>query len=63
MYKINGKSVATKRAENKWEYDLISEETGNKDPEVLKMIAKEIAEMTQIAYLKKTRKHDRNVIN
>ncbi|HKG87113.1 MAG TPA: cupin domain-containing protein [Nitrososphaeraceae archaeon] len=54
-FKINGENAgrAIKKAENKWEYDLISEEIGNKDPESIKRIAKEIAEKIQIAISKK----------
>jgi quercetin dioxygenase-like cupin family protein len=53
MYKANGTAETVKRAENKWEYDLISEETGNKDPQEIKKIAAEIAEKVQIAISKK----------
>jgi quercetin dioxygenase-like cupin family protein len=49
-FKANGESI--KRAENKWEYDLISEEIGNKDPEGIKKVAKEIAEKIQMAISK-----------
>jgi quercetin dioxygenase-like cupin family protein len=54
-FKTNGVGAAgsIKRAENKWEYDLISEEIGNKDPESIKRVAKEIAEKIQIAISKK----------
>jgi hypothetical protein len=53
MYKANGTAETVKRAENKWEYDLISEETGNKYPQEIKKIAAEIAEKVQIAISKK----------
>jgi hypothetical protein len=54
-FKINGENAggAIKKAENKWEYDLISEEIGNKDPESIKRVAREIAEKIQIAISKK----------
>jgi quercetin dioxygenase-like cupin family protein len=54
-FKTNGADVAgsIKRAENKWEYDLISEEVGNKDPQGIKRVAKEIAEKIQVAISKK----------
>jgi hypothetical protein len=38
-----------KRAENKWEYDLIPEETGVRDPEAINRIADEIAQRVQTA--------------
>ena len=53
MYKANGTAETVKRAENKWEYDLISEETGNKDPQEIKKITAEIAEKVQIVISKK----------
>lgn len=54
-FKINGENAggAIKKAENKWEYDLISEEIGNNDPEGIKRVSKEIAEKIQIAISKK----------
>jgi quercetin dioxygenase-like cupin family protein len=54
-FKTNRESAggAIKKAENKWEYDLISEEIGNKDPESIKRVAKEIAEKIQTAISKK----------
>jgi len=41
-----------KRAENRWVYDLISEEIGNTDPQAIEKIAKEIAEKIQMAVSK-----------
>jgi hypothetical protein len=54
-FKINGENArkSIKKAENKWQYDLISEEIGNKDPEDIKRVEKEIAEKIQIAISKK----------
>ena len=54
-FKINGENARKyiKQAENKWQYDLISEEIGNKDPEDIKRVEKEIAEKIQIAISKK----------
>ena len=54
-FKINGENAGAsiKKAENKWEYDLISEEIGNNDPEGIKRVSKEIAEKIQIAISKK----------
>jgi quercetin dioxygenase-like cupin family protein len=42
-----------KRAENKWVYDLISEETGNSDPGYIKDVAEQIAEKIQTAISRK----------
>lgn len=54
MYKSNTSDGETKRrAENKWEYDLISEEIGSKDPEAINKIAKEIAKKIQMVISKK----------
>lgn len=53
MYKIDKTAKTIKRAENKWEYDLISEETGNNDQQEIKKIATEIAKKVQIAISKK----------
>jgi quercetin dioxygenase-like cupin family protein len=53
MYKMDNTAETIKRAENKWEYDLISEETGNNDPQEIKKIATEIAKKVQIAISKK----------
>jgi hypothetical protein len=54
-FKINGENARKyiKKAENKWQYDLISEEIGNKDPEDIKRVEKEIAEKIQTAISKK----------
>ena len=54
-FKINGENAGAsiKKAENKWEYDLISEEIGYNDPEGIKRVSKEIAEKIQIAISKK----------
>ncbi len=54
-FKTNGASGAesVKRAENKWEYDLISHEIGNSDPERIKKVAKEILQKVQTAISKK----------
>jgi quercetin dioxygenase-like cupin family protein len=51
MYKIDKTAETIKRAENKWEYDLISEETD--DQQEIKKIATEIAKKVQIAISKK----------
>jgi quercetin dioxygenase-like cupin family protein len=53
MYKMDNTAETIKRAENKWEYDLISEETGNNDPQEIKKIATEISKKVQIAVSKK----------
>jgi hypothetical protein len=53
MYKMDNTAETIKRAESKWEYDLISEETGNNDPQKIKKIATEIAKKVQIAISKK----------
>lgn len=57
MYKlnntVNSDGTTIKKADNKWEYDLISEEIGNKDPLAIEKIAKEIAKNIQIAISKK----------
>jgi quercetin dioxygenase-like cupin family protein len=54
-FKTNGinDSESLKRAENKWEYDLISEEIGNSDPEGIKRVAKEIVQKIQNTISKK----------
>jgi quercetin dioxygenase-like cupin family protein len=54
-FKTNGINDAEslKRAENKWEYDLISEEIGNSDPEGIKRVAKEIVQKIQNTISKK----------
>ena len=54
-FKTNGASGAesVKRAENKWEYDLLSQEIGNSDPEGIKRAAKEILQKIQTAISKK----------
>ncbi|HET7390772.1 MAG TPA: hypothetical protein VFJ51_08100, partial [Nitrososphaeraceae archaeon] len=53
MYKMDNTAETIKRAENKWEYDLISEETGSNDPQEIRKIATEIAKKVQIAISKK----------
>lgn len=55
IYKVNGTDGTVRRAENKWEYDLIPEETGNKDPQEIKKIAADIARKLQNAISKKLR--------
>jgi quercetin dioxygenase-like cupin family protein len=55
MYKLDEITKSTKRAENKWEYDLISEEKGTIAPEVLKRIKNEIAQKVQTAITQKLR--------
>lgn len=55
IHKVNGTAETVRRAENKWEYDLISEETGNKDPQEIKKIAADIARKLQNAISKKLR--------
>jgi hypothetical protein len=57
-FKINGENARKyiKKAENKWQYDLISVEIGNKDSEDIKRVEKEIAEKIQIAISKNYRK-------
>jgi hypothetical protein len=54
-FKTNGTNDAEslKRAENKWEYDLISEEIGNSDSESIKRVAKEIVQKVQNTISKK----------
>jgi hypothetical protein len=42
-------AASVKRAENKWEYDLLSKEIGNSDPEGIKRAAKEILQKIQTA--------------
>ena len=53
LYKIDETTGSIKRAENKWEYDLISEETGTRDPKVIKRITNEIAQRIQTAISQK----------
>jgi hypothetical protein len=53
LYKIDETRGSIKRAENKWEYDLIYEEKGTRDPEVIKRITNEIAQRIQTAISQK----------
>jgi quercetin dioxygenase-like cupin family protein len=54
IYKSDTSDGETKRrAENKWEYDLISKEIGSKDPEAINKIAKQIAKKIQMVISKK----------
>jgi hypothetical protein len=50
---VNGKDGIIKKAENKWEHDLIVEETGIKDPHEIMSLAKGIAEKVQKAVSRK----------
>ena len=52
MYKFNDNrancdDTNIKKADNKWEYDLICEEIGNNDPQAIEKITKEIAKKIQ----------------
>ena len=44
---------AVKKAKNEWECDLIANEIGNKDPVIIKQIARNISEKIQSAILKR----------
>jgi hypothetical protein len=56
MYKLNnranGSDTNITKADNKWEYDLISEEIGNNDPQAIEKITKEIAKRYRLLYHK-----------
>jgi quercetin dioxygenase-like cupin family protein len=49
LHKTDPTTGSIKRAENKWEYDLIPEETGVRDPEAINRIADEISRRIQTA--------------
>ena len=49
MYKVNGIKGEITKAENRWEYDLISEETGIRDPGMIKKRGKELAKKIEKA--------------
>jgi quercetin dioxygenase-like cupin family protein len=58
MYKLNnnganGNDTNIKKADNKWEYDLISEQIRNNDPQAIERITKEIAKKIQNAISQK----------
>jgi hypothetical protein len=38
LYKVDESTLSVTRAENKWEYDMISKETNTKEPEIIKRI-------------------------
>jgi quercetin dioxygenase-like cupin family protein len=48
-YKVDESTLSVTRAENKWEYDMISKETNTKEPEIIKRITNEIADKIQVA--------------
>ena len=52
MY-LNNITQAVKKAKNEWECDLIAKEIGNKDPVIIKQIARNISEKIQTAILKR----------
>jgi quercetin dioxygenase-like cupin family protein len=52
MHKADSTDGTISRAENKWQYDLISEEIGSKDAEKIKKIAKEIEKKIRAAISK-----------
>ena len=56
MYKIDEKTGARKRAENKWQPDMIRAETGSEDPEVIKRISNEISQTIHTAIPQKLQK-------
>jgi quercetin dioxygenase-like cupin family protein len=49
LYKIDKTTGSVTRAENKWEYDMICEETSTRDPATIKRITNEIAQRIHIA--------------
>ena len=53
MFKANVTDNTIKKADNKWQYDLISEEIGSKDPELIKKTSKQIAAKIQTAIQRK----------
>jgi hypothetical protein len=53
MYKIDEKMDARKRAENKWQHEMIRAETGSEDPEVIKRISNEISQTIHTAISQK----------
>ena len=53
MYKVDETTGSTKRAENKWQYDMICEQTGTKDVEVIKRISNQIAQIIDTAISQK----------
>lgn len=52
MY-LNNITQDVKKAKNEWECDLIAKEIGNKDPVIIKQIARNISEKIQTAILKR----------
>jgi hypothetical protein len=56
MYKLNnranGSDTNITKADNKWEYDLISEEIGNSGLQAIEKITKEIAKRYRLLYHK-----------
>jgi quercetin dioxygenase-like cupin family protein len=53
IYKANVTDSKIKKADNKWQYDLISEEIGSKDPELIKNKSKQVAAKVQMAIQRK----------
>jgi quercetin dioxygenase-like cupin family protein len=53
LHKIDETTGSIKRAENKWEYDLISDEISSRDSEVIKRITNKIAQRIQTAISEK----------
>ena len=53
IYKANATESKIKKADNKWQYDLISEEIGSKDPELIKNKSKQVAAKIQAAIQRK----------
>ena len=51
--RVNGNAI--QRAENRWVYDLISEEIGNADPQAIKKTAEEMSRKDTNGYLKEFR--------
>lgn len=52
MY-LNNITQAVKKAKNEWECDLIAKEIGNKDPLIIKQIARNISEKIQTVILRR----------
>lgn len=49
LYKVDESTRSVTKAENKWEYDMVSKETNTKEPEIIKRITNEIADKIHIA--------------
>ena len=49
LYKVDESTRSVTKAENKWEYDMISKETNTEEPEIIKRITNEIADTIHVA--------------